>query len=75
MTGEWIRLTDPVYRKKTTNAGERAPAEKKRTNTDYLALKNALLDLSMYIDQLSNHSNSELRDLTQKIRALISDQV
>ena len=75
MTGEWIRLTDPVYRKKTTNAGERAPAEKKRTNTDYLTLKNALLDLSMYIDQLSNHSNSELRDLTQKIRALISDQV
>ena len=75
MTGEWIRLTDPVYRKKTTNAGERAPAEKKRTNTDYLTLKNALLALSMYIDQLSNHSNSELRDLTQKIRALISDQV
>ena len=74
LTGEWIRLTDPVYKKKTTNAGERVPAEKKRSNTDYLALKNALLDLSMYIDQLSNHSNGELRDLTQKIRALISDQ-
>ena len=60
-------------KKKTVNA-ENVPTARKNSNTDYLELKNALLDLTSYIDRLSNHSNNELRDLTKKIRALISDQ-
>ena len=71
LAGEWIRLTDPVVRKKKAS-GEPAPAAKKRANTDYLELKNALLDLTSYVAGLSDHSNSELRELTGKIRALIS---
>jgi len=62
-----------VRKKKTVNA-ENVPTARKYSNTDYLELKNALLDLTSYIDRLSNHSNNELRDLTKKIRALISDQ-
>ena len=74
LSGEWIRLTDPVVRKKKTVNAENVPTARKYSNTDYLELKNALLDLTSYIDRLSNHSNNELRNLTKKIRALISDQ-
>ena len=74
LTGEWIRMTDPVYKKKATHSGESVPAVKKQANPDFLELRNALLDLNSYIEQISHHSNSEIRDLTQKIRALINGQ-
>ena len=74
LSGEWIRLTDPVYKKKTTHTDVNAPAPRKQINPDYLELKNALLDLNNYIEQISQHSNNEMRELTRKIRALISGQ-
>lgn len=74
MTGEWIRLTEPVLRKKKTASGVTAPSVKKRSNTEYLELKNALLDLTSYIESISEHSNNELRELTAKIRSLINGQ-
>jgi len=74
LTGEWIRLTDPVVRKKTSHTGNSISTGRKQTNPDYVELRNALLDLNSYIDSVSQHSNNEIRELTRKIRALISDQ-
>ncbi len=74
LSGEWIRLTDPVLKKKTTPSGDGAVSVKKQTNGDYLELKNALLDLTTYIGRISGHANNEFRELTRKIRALINDQ-
>lgn len=71
VSGEWIRLTDPVIRKKKAVSMETAASGKKHANKEYLNLKNALLDLTDYIGSLSDHSNSELRELTEKIRSLI----
>ena len=73
MSGEWIRLTDPVVRKKPAHTGDSEPAARKQANPDYIELRNALLDLNSYIDSISQHSNNEMRELTRKIRALISD--
>ena len=74
LAGEWIRLTDPVLKKKKAPSGDGAVSAKKQTNTDYLELKNALLDLTSYVGRIAGHANSEYRDLTRRIRALISDQ-
>ena len=74
LAGEWIRLTDPVLKKKKAPSGDGAVSAKKQTNTDYLELKNALLDLTGYVGRIAGHANSEFRDLTRRIRALISDQ-
>ena len=74
LAGEWIRLTDPVLKKKNAPSGDGAVSAKKQTNTDYLELKNALLDLTSYVGRIAGHANSEFRDLTRRIRALISDQ-
>ena len=74
LAGEWIRLTDPVLKKKKAPSGDGAVSAKKQTNTDYLELKNALLDLTSYVGRIAGHANSEFRDLTRRIRALISDQ-
>ena len=73
LAGEWIRLTDPVFKKKLTYASEEISPAKKRSNSDYLDLKNALLDLNSFVERISDHSNNELRELTRKIRAIISD--
>ena len=74
LTGEWIRLTDPVFKKKTARTGENVPSAKKQANPDYLELRNAVLDLNNYVDQITQHSNNEMRELARKIRALISGQ-
>ena len=74
LAGEWIRLTDPVLKKKKASSGDSAVSAKKQTNTDYLELKNALLDLTSYVGRISGHANNEFRELTRKIRSLISDQ-
>ena len=73
LSGEWIRLTDPVVRKKTARSGDSVTNARKQTNPDYIELRNALLDLNSYIDSVSQHSNNEIRELTRKIRALISE--
>ena len=73
LTGEWIRLTDPVRKKKVSTA-DNVPRVRKQANPDYLDLKKAFADLGTYIEKISSHANSELRNLTRKIRELISDQ-
>ena len=66
--GEWIRLTEPVYRKKKS---EKKKAEKKKEKDEYGKLMEAVKALTGYAASLKNHSNGEIRSLTERIRDLI----
>ena len=68
---EWIRLTDPVYRKtiKKKETNESAPENKKEKL--YRELLNAEQALNEMIRGMEGYSNGEIRSLTQKIRDLI----
>ena len=66
--GEWIRLTEPVYRKKKN---EKKKAEKKKEKDEYGKLMEAVKALMGYAASLKNHSNGEIRSLTERIRDLI----
>ena len=70
LKGEWIRLTDPVYKKKekTYNADT---VSGKRKESAYSELREAVAALDRYTETLSGHSNHELKDLTNRIRSLI----
>lgn len=68
---EWIRLTDPVYRKTKTDNGDQAPRIKKESA--YNELKEAVHALDLYTSTLSEHSNHELKELADRIRMLITD--
>ena len=70
---EWIRLTDPVYRNKSSAESGEQPSRKKK-KTAYTQLTEAVEELNRYTATLSGHSNHELRKLAEKIRALISAQ-
>ncbi len=68
---EWIRLTDPVYKTKgKTETGD--PEARKRKESAYTELRDAVQALDIYTSSLSGHSNRELKQLTEAIRALIS---
>ena len=69
---EWIRLTDPVYKKTKTENGE--PASRKKKESAYNELKDAVRALDLYTSTLSEHSNHELKELAGRIRGLISGQ-
>lgn len=69
LRGEWIRLTDPVYKEKSGKA-DSAPVRKKESA--YENLRNAVRDLEKYTASLSGHSNHELKELADRIRALIN---
>ena len=69
--GEWIRLTDPVYRKKPT-AAKKDSASGKKKESAYDNLRDAVRDLEKYTAALSGHSNHELKKLADRIRALIN---
>ena len=73
LKGEWIRITDPVYKEKakTQNAD---PAARKKKESAFTELRDAVQALDRYTATLSGHSNHELKKLTDIIRALISDQ-
>ena len=68
--GEWIRLTDPVLRKRASAASAAVPSAKKKPSA-YDDLKNALQSLNDYADTLRNASNEELRKLSKSILKLI----
>ena len=73
LKGEWIRLTDPVYKKnRKTEYGE--PAARKRKESAYEDLRDAVRELDFYTESLKDHSNHELKVLTNRIRSLITDR-
>ena len=71
LKNEWIRLTDPVYKKSKTDIVETSSHRKKESA--YNDLRDAVLALDRYTSTLSEHSNRELKELTARIRDLISD--
>ena len=73
LKGEWIRLTDPVYKEKD-NRGKAEPASKKRKDSAYEELLSAVRELETFASGLRGHANGELKDLAGKIRSLITGQ-
>ena len=73
--GEWIRLTEPVRRKKKAayhdSGAEQGSSPSKIRNKLFLQLRAAVEALDQYTMGLAGHSNDELSKLTQKIRDLI----
>ena len=70
---EWIRLTDPVFKNKT-KTDENAQSGRKKKESAYSELREAVSSLDLYTQTLRDHSNSELKKLAEKIRSLISGQ-
>ena len=73
LAGEWIRLTEPVYRK-AAGGNEIHSVPQKKKDTAFTDLQKAVSDLSAYSLTLAGHSNSELKELTERIRALFTGQ-
>ena len=73
LKGEWIRLTDPVY-KKGKSKENAEPATAKRKESAFRDVRDAVAELDRYTAALSGHSNHELKQLANKIRALITDR-
>ncbi len=72
LKGEWIRLTEPVPKKKTFAPS--APRKKSGQNQDYQRLieaAEALLELARSMD---GAANGEIRKLTGKINALVESE-
>ena len=67
--GEWIRLTEPVYRKKKRVK----KAEPKKEKDPYTQLMAAVQKLSAYAGGMRDHANGELRELTDRILKLIKE--
>ncbi len=68
--GEWIRLTEPILRKKASADTKPVVAKKKQTQV-YDELINTLRSLNSYAESLKHASNADLRKLTEDIRKLI----
>ena len=71
MKKEWFRLTDPVYKakRKSENNGTEA---RRRKESAYTELRDAVQALVTYTATLNGHSNQELKQLAKAIRTLIS---
>ncbi len=69
--GEWIRLTEPVWRKKTGRKTETATAGREKSDQLYRNLIEAAGDLQEYAQGMKNHTNTEIRKLTEKILQLM----
>lgn len=70
ISGEWIRLTDPVYKKNETGT-EARPQKSKKKASPYSELMNTLKAFSEYVDTLKEASNEEIRNLTESIRKMM----
>ncbi|MBR0513757.1 MAG: MBL fold metallo-hydrolase [Clostridia bacterium] len=70
---EWIRLTAPVYKthNKKAAADSDVPANKKETL--YRELLQAAEILNNAVRDMKDHSNSEIKSMTKKIRDLMDD--
>ncbi len=71
--GEWIRLTDPVMRKKDSGSAERAPSVRKKSNAAaYDDLMKAIQELNSFAASMKKKaSNGDLRKLTKQIQDLM----
>ncbi len=72
LTGQWIRIAEPVLRQKEKE--EKKTREKSRKTSGAQAweeLYAAAKELLEHVYSLEGHANSELRDLTAKIRKLL----
>ena len=67
--GEWIRLTEPVLRKKASLDVRKEHSRKK--SSDYDDMISALKSLTAYAESLRQASNDEIRRLADGIRKLI----
>ena len=72
LKGEWIRITEPVYRKKEKKGDSSSPSTGK--DNAYTDLIKAVQDLHDYADSLKGHSNHELRKLTKQIMEIICEK-
>ncbi len=71
LKGEWIRLEEPVRRKKEKTTAE--PKAKGKQNREYRQLVTAAEQLLAQAKKMDHYANSELRVLTGKIEALLSE--
>ena len=69
LKGEWLRLTDGVFRKKADKTSTANISAKK--DNPYKDLLKTLEDLNEYIRSMQNVSNGEIRKMIGKIRNLI----
>ena len=71
LSGEWIRLAAPVFKKKPKAAPD--PERKRAANQDYQRLLSAAESLLAMARSMENHANGEIRKLTKKIQALLDE--
>ena len=71
LKGEWIRLTEPVIKKKSSASGSSTSAAKDKKNKAYTDLRAAVSALERYTEQLKGHANSEIKQLTKRILDLM----
>ena len=72
--GEWIRLTEPVWRKKDGQKESAAASVREKNQQLYRSLLESARELIEYAESLKNHSNAEIRKLTEQIRALLDQK-
>ena len=68
LRGEWILLTDPVYRRKKKKEKK---TETKKEKDPYALLMEAVKELTAYAGKMKHHANGEIRSLTDRINELI----
>ena len=69
LRGEWIRLTDPVYKRNTASSVSTPSSARK--DSPYKDLLSAVESLQHYAAGLKEASNGEIRKLTEGIRKLM----
>ena len=67
LRGEWIQLTEPVYREKK----KEHRTERKKESDPYKQLMAAVSELSAYAGKMKHHANGDIRALTDRIYDLM----
>ena len=70
LKGEWIRLTEPVIKKKPSGSAIRTESGEKKEKA-YDELLQAVHALQLYAENMKEHANGEVRQLTNRILDLI----
>lgn len=71
LKGEWIRITEPVMKKKNSKSPT-SSSDRKKGKTPYDELIEASNDLNEYLKTMKNASFGEIRKITEKIREMIN---
>lgn len=74
ISGEWIRITDPVYKKRENTGKAAGQSARAKKDSAFRELREAVEALDRYTAKMEGVSNQELRKLAEKIRELISGQ-